>query len=79
MSYDKFIEIGNTQVGDYTINTIKPNHSNIYETAIKLTELGDWHIVLKYISKEDAIKGHEIYCNMNENEIEEILYKIFKD
>lgn len=69
-SYNEEIIIGNHINGDYTISTIKPKYSNIYETAIMLTELGDWHIVEKYSSKEDAIKGHEKYCNMNDEEIE---------
>jgi len=73
MNYDEFIEIGKTVNGDYTISTIKPNKSNIFETAIMLTEFGQWHIVEEYNSKEDAIKGHERYCSMEVNELDKII------
>lgn len=70
MTYYEFIEVGKTVNGEYTISTIKPSNSNIFETAIMLTELGDWHIVAKYKTLEDAAKGHNKYCDMNEKELE---------
>lgn len=45
--------------GEYTISTIKPKYSNIYETAIMLNELGSWHIVEVYTTKKEATKGYE--------------------
>ena len=73
MDFYKFITIGCDENRDYTISTIKPTYSNVYETAIMLTELGDWNIVEKYNDKEDAIKGHNKYCNMTSEELDNII------
>ena len=73
MNFYEEIRIGNEKSGEYTINTIKPRNSNIFETAIMLTELGEWHIVEEYKTKEDAIKGHKKYCSMAVNELDKII------
>ena len=40
-----------------------------YETAIMLEEFGRWDVVEGYETKEEAIKGHEKYVAMSEEEI----------
>lgn len=73
MSFNKFIIVGNDINGDYTISTVKPKYSKFFETAIMLTEFGEWHIVEKYNDKEAAIKGHKKYYNMSVNELDKII------
>ncbi|XZH36925.1 hypothetical protein ACSW82_04960 [Clostridium perfringens] len=73
MNSDEVIVIGNDINGDYTISTVKPKYSKIFETAIMLTEYGVWHIVEKYKNEEDAIKGHRKYCGMAVTELDKII------
>ena len=73
MNSDEVIVIGNDINGDYTISTVKPKYSKIFETAIMLTEFGEWHIVKKYTDKEEAKKGHKEYCNMTNKELDKII------
>ena len=58
----------------YIISTVKSydNWYGAYETAIGLKDLEHWKIVEGYETKEEAIKGHEKYVAMSEEEINKI-------
>ncbi|NFO56386.1 MULTISPECIES: hypothetical protein [unclassified Clostridium] len=71
--YYEEIDIGTYVNGDYTINTIKPKYSNEYETAVMLTEFGEWHIVEKDINKKDAEKSYNKYCNMTQEQLDKLI------
>ena len=60
----------------YIISTVKSydNWYGAYETAIMLKGLDYWNIVEGYETKEEAIKGHEEYVTMSEEEICRIKY-----
>lgn len=73
ISFNKFITIGNKKNSDYTISTIKPKYSNVFETGIMLNEFGEWNVVEKYTNEEDAMKGHEKYCSMTVDELDKII------
>lgn len=73
IKFDEFVIVGNDINGDYTISTVKPKNSKVFETAIMLTEFGTWHIVEAYEDEEAAIKGHKKYCNMSVNELDKII------
>lgn len=69
----KEIHVGTYINGDYTIDTIKPRNSNEYETAIMLTEFGQWHIVKKDYDKTEAEKTFNKYCNMSQEELDKLI------
>lgn len=58
----------------YIVSTVKSydNMYGAYETAIMLEEFGRWDVVEGYETKEEAIKGHEKYVAMSEEEISRI-------
>ena len=58
----------------YIISTVKSydNWYGTYETAIALKGLYHWKIAEGYETKEEAIKGHEKYVAMSEEEINKI-------
>ena len=58
----------------YIISTVKSydNWYGFYETAIMLEGLDYWNIAEGYKTKEEAIKGHEKYVAMSEEEINKI-------
>ena len=58
----------------YIISTVKSydNWYGAYETAIALKGLNHWKIAEGYKTKEEAIKGHEKYVAMSEEEINKI-------
>ena len=58
----------------YIISTVKSydNWYGFYETAIMLEDLDYWNIAEGYETKEEAIKGHEKYVAMSEEEINKI-------
>ena len=60
----------------YEISTIASpdNAYGKYETAIGLEELGEWRIAEGYDTEEKALKGHEKYSNMTEEEINHVDY-----
>ncbi len=61
----------------YIISTIKPPALawyGEYETAIRLEGLDTWNIAEGYDTEEEALKGHEKYSNMTEEEINGIEY-----
>ena len=60
----------------YIISTVKSydNWYGFYETAIMLEGLDYWSIAEGYKTKEEAIKGHEKYVAMSEEEICRIKY-----
>ncbi len=72
MGYIDLEEIGKNEVGDYVISTIKPGCSNVYETAICLKELGNWHVIETYTTKEFAMEGHRKYSNMKSKDLENL-------
>lgn len=55
----------------YIVSTVKSydNMYGAYETAIMLEEFGRWDVVEGYETKEEAIKGHEKYVAISEEEI----------
>ena len=75
MNYTEHVIIGQDRKEDWLISTIKVAYSNIYETAICLEELGDWHVVEEYNTKEEAIKGHEKYKEMTDDELNKLSLK----
>ena len=58
----------------YIISTVKSydNWYGAYETAIALKGLDHWKIAEGYETEEEAIKGHEKYVAMSEEEINKI-------
>ena len=58
----------------YIISTVKiyDNWYGAYETAIALKGLDHWKIAEGYETEEEAIKGHEKYVAMSEEEINRI-------
>lgn len=60
----------------YVVSTIisLDNWYGKYETAIRLDGMWDWRIAEGYNSKEEALKGHEKYINMTEEDINNINY-----
>lgn len=58
----------------YIISTVKSydNWHGAYETAIMLEGLDCWNIAEGYKTEEEAIKGHEKYIAMSEEEINKI-------
>ena len=60
----------------YIISTVKSydNWYGVYETAIMLEGLDYWNIAEGYGTEEEAIKGHEKYVVMSEEEICRIKY-----
>ena len=58
----------------YIISTVKSydNWYEAYETAIMLKGLDYWNIAEGYKTEEEAIKGHEKYVAMSEEEINKI-------
>ena len=58
----------------YIISTVKSydNWYGTYETAIMLEGLDYWKTAEGYKTKEEAIKGHEKYVAMSEEEINRI-------
>ena len=58
----------------YIISTVKsPDYRyGAYETAIMLEGLDYWNIAEGYSTEEEAIKGHEKYVAMSEEEINKI-------
>ena len=60
----------------YIISTVKSydNWYGFYETAIMLEGLDYWNIAEGYETKEEAMKGHEKYVAMSEEEICRIKY-----
>ena len=58
----------------YIISTIKSydNWHGAYETAITLKGLDYWKIAEGYSTEKEAIKGHEKYVAMSEEEINRI-------
>ena len=60
----------------YIISTVKSydNWHGAYETAIRLEGLDYWNIAEGYETEEEAIKGHEKYVAMSEEEICRIKY-----
>ena len=60
----------------YIISTVKSydNWYGVYETAIGLKDLEHWKIAEGYETEEEAIKGHEKYVAMSEEEICRIKY-----
>lgn len=58
----------------YIISTVKSydNWYGVYETAIMLEGSDYWKIAEGYKTKEEAIKGHEKYVAMSEEEINKI-------
>lgn len=58
----------------YIISTVKSydNWHGAYETAIMLEGLDYWNIAEGYGTEEEAIKGHEKYATMSEEEINKI-------
>ena len=60
----------------YIISTVKSydNWYGAYETAIRLEGLDYWNIAEGYETEEEAIKGHEKYVAMSEEEICRIKY-----
>ena len=60
----------------YIISTVKSydNWYGFYETAIMLEGLDYWKIAEGYKTEEEAIKGHEKYVAMSEEEICRIKY-----
>ena len=69
----KEIRIGSYVNGEYTIDTVKLRNSNEYETAIMLTEFGEWHIVKKDYDKTEAEKTFNKYCNMSQEELDRLI------
>lgn len=59
---------------EYIISTVKSydNWYGAYETAIALKGLDHWKIAEGYKTEEEAIKGHEKYVAMSEEEINKI-------
>ena len=59
----------------YIISTVSSydNWYGPYETAIR-TEESNWRVAEGYGNEEDALEGHEKYCTMSEEEIDEIEY-----
>ena len=60
----------------YIISPVKSydNWYGVYETAIRLEGLDYWNIAEGYETEEEAIKGHEKYVAMSEEEICRIKY-----
>ena len=60
----------------YIISTVKSydNWYGFYETAIMLEGLDYWKIAEGYSTEKEAIKGHEKYVAMSEEEICRIKY-----
>ena len=58
----------------YIISTVKSYDKwyGAYETAIMLEGLDYWSIAEGYKTEEEAIKGHEKYAAMSEEEINKI-------
>ena len=58
----------------YIISTVKSydNRYGAYETTIGLKDLEYWKVVEGYETEEEAIKGHEKYIAMSEEEINRI-------
>ena len=58
----------------YIISTVKSydNWYGTYETAIMLEGLDYWKIAEGYSTEKEAIKGHEKYVAMSEEEINKI-------
>ena len=58
----------------YIISTVKSYdyRYGAYETAIMLEGLECWNIAEGYSTEEEAIKGHEKYVAMSEEEINKI-------
>ena len=58
----------------YIISTVKSydNRYGAYETAIALKGLDYWNIAEGYKTEKEAIKGHEKYVAMSEEEINKI-------
>ena len=58
----------------YIISTVKSydNCYGAYETAIMLEGLDYWKIAEGYSTEKEAIKGHEKYVAMSEEEINRI-------
>ena len=58
----------------YIISTVKSydNWYGTYETAIMLEGLDYWKITEGYSTEKEAIKGHEKYVAMSEEEINKI-------
>lgn len=58
----------------YIISTVKSYdyRYGAYETAIMLEGLDCWNIAEGYSTEEEAIKGHEKYVAMSEEEINKI-------
>ena len=76
MSRSEIIRIGYTKREDgYIVSTVKSydNRYGAYETAIMLEGLDYWNIAEGYSTEEEAIKGHEKYVAMSEEEIGEVI------
>ena len=71
--FNEEVYIGTYVNGEYTINTVKARYSNIYETAIMLTEFGQWHIVKEDHNKTDAEKTFKKYCDMSQEELNKLI------
>ena len=64
------------RVDGYIFSTIKSidNWYGKYETAIRLEGMDNWRIAEGYDTEEEALKGHEKYSTMTEEEINKIKY-----
>lgn len=65
-------KIGRTTRGNITISTIEVNFLawyGPYETAISFDGENIWKVAKAYATEEDAIKGHEMYSNMTDEEL----------
>lgn len=51
-------KVDNTINGDYEIDTVYANDTELYETGIKFKN-NKWIIVEEYETKEQALKGHK--------------------
>ena len=69
MNYEEYVIVGKDNNNDWLISTIKPSYSNVYETAICLEGLDDWHIIEEYTTRELALEGHRKYKEMTDDEL----------
>lgn len=67
--------IGRTKRGNIVISTVKPSFMawyGKYETAVSFDNQNHWRIAEGYETEDEAIKGHEKYCHMTDEELNNI-------
>ena len=83
MNCSNHMGVLSTVNGDLTIRTRKSIDFNIFfETSVLLKGRERYETIEIYNTEEDAIKGHERYCNMSDKDIKEenkVLMQIKKE